>query len=141
MSAKRTDNSRRGDESSKKGRRKSPTSDATTDTASLRTLRIERAYGGAVVFETSSGDVDAITTYFAFVTSWFAERGIQLPLIDDGTEGPRALAAASGYDALRAGHASVGAAQSPAADRRRHVSDNAGDRAAQREHVCYCATG
>jgi hypothetical protein len=28
------------------------------------------------------------------VTSWFAERGSQLPLIDDGTEGPRELAAA-----------------------------------------------
>ena len=79
----------------KKVRRKSSAaSDGTTDAVSLRTLRIERPYGGAVVFETRSGDVDAVTTYFDFVTSWFAERGSQLPLIDDGTEGPRELAAA-----------------------------------------------
>jgi hypothetical protein len=74
MSAKRDNAS--GATALKKGRRKSfAASDPTTDTASLRTLRIERPYGGAVVVETRSGDVDAVTTYFAFVTSWFAERG------------------------------------------------------------------
>jgi hypothetical protein len=94
MAAKRTENARRAEEASNKRRKSSTATVATTDAASPRTLRIERPYGGAVIFETVSDDADAVTTYFAFVTSWFAERGSQLPLLDDGTEGPRELAAA-----------------------------------------------
>jgi len=96
MAAKRSKDATGADKSAKKGRREaSAASRPTLAAASLRTLRIERPYGGAVIFETDSQDAHAVKTYFAFVMSWFAQRGSQLPLIDDGTEGPRELAAAN----------------------------------------------
>jgi hypothetical protein len=96
MAAKRSKDTTGADKSAKKSRRTaSAASRPTLDDASLRTLRIERPYGGAVIFETDSHDAQAVKTYFAFVTSWFAQRGSQLPLIDDGMEGPRELAAAN----------------------------------------------
>jgi hypothetical protein len=96
MAAKRSKDATGADKSAEKGRRKaSAATRPTLDDASRRTLRIERPYGGAVIFETDSREAQAVKTYFAFVTSWFAQRGSQLPLIDDGTEGPRELAAAN----------------------------------------------
>lgn len=69
--------------------------DESNDTSPNRLLRIPRAYGGAIVFETRTRDTAAVDTYFAFVRVWFDARGNQLPLIDDGQEGIRELAAAN----------------------------------------------
>ncbi len=65
------------------------------DSATERSLRISRPYGGAIVFETRTNDAASIETYFAFVRAWFDARGNQLPLLDDGQEGIRELAAAN----------------------------------------------
>jgi hypothetical protein len=56
-------------------------------------LRIPRAYGGAIVFETRINDAVGVESYFQFVRAWFKTRGNQLPLLDDGQEGIRELAA------------------------------------------------
>ncbi len=65
------------------------------DPATERSLRISRPYGGAIVFDTRTNDAASVETYFAFVRAWFDARGNQLPLLDDGQEGIRELAAAN----------------------------------------------
>jgi len=98
MAARRPVGERR-DGASKKKKSKSTTTSAdasvSIDTSQSRLLRIPRAYGGAIVFETRTNDAASVDMYFAFVRAWFDARGNQLPLIDDGQEGIRELASAN----------------------------------------------
>jgi hypothetical protein len=95
--ARRPVGERRDGSSKKKSESPSKSADAgaSSDTSPSRVLRIPRAYGGAIVFDTRTNDVAGVDAYFAFVRAWFDARGNQLPLIDDGQEGIRELAAAN----------------------------------------------